>query len=158
MGACVLMPSEWSNDIVWEDVYLPNSYGYINIRFGGNASWNNTIDLSSNNIHLFIDNFIAGLGWGAPVEVESRVSPNNPNAVQIRYLGMYIGDPADPVVGNFTESPWTFSQWQDGALIDRRNDPDAVGTAAETELNLANLFESPPTVVHCYNLDTEVGV
>lgn len=150
---CTPTKSEWSSDITFDMVNLPNSSGGISVCLEPDG-WNVGVDLTQNNtIEKFIQAVIAQ--W-PPVNIEYRTSFNNPNAINIRYAGMFTGDPGNPETGNFEAQINTFHGFDGPALQDNRGQEWAAGTAAETRVCLTNFFAEPPTVINCWNQDTEM--
>lgn len=156
-SVCQLVNTPWSNDITFDDVNLPNSAGNISVSvadttFGG---WNVGVNLTTNNtIEAFIQNAISQM---PPVGIEYRISPNNPNAINIRYMGGYTGDPTLPDSPTLEPREYTFAKMDPGPTQDNRDQPWAQGTMAETKVCLANFFTDEPTIVNCYNTDTFIG-
>lgn len=152
--SCELVPSPWSNDITFDELNVPNQWGSISVSiadatFGG---WNVGVNLTENNtIQKFIQNVIS---QSPPIDIEWRTSPNNPNAINIRYNGRYTGDLTDPSSPALQPVQVTFAKMVPGPVQDNRDQPWAQGTMAETRVCLANFFTVDPVVGNCYNTDT----
>lgn len=142
---CVPTTSEWSNDITYSDVYLPNGAGNISVLpLGDASSLNLGVSLTTNtNIFSFFDDLSQQISSDRLFALESRVSPNNPDAAQIRLSG--LSDFREPHV--FQDI--SVSKWPDGPLQDNRAYEWAQGTMAETELNLINFFAEIPEFGSC---------
>lgn len=150
---CTPTKSEWSNDITFDMVNLPNSAGGISVSLE-DSGWNVGVNLTQNNtIEKFIQAAIAQM---PPVNVEYRISETNPNAINIRYAGMFTGDPGNPETGHFEAQINTFHGFDGPALQDNRDQEWAIGTGAETRVCLTNFFAEPPSVTNCWNQDTQM--
>lgn len=146
---CIPSNSVWSKDIYFNDVNLPNADYGITVMVGDNESTNVSINLALyNNILNFMSQvetkLNAALGFNL---ISYRQSPNDPEAVQIHYIGQIIERDTPNAL---TSTAQTYTKWAT-ALQDNRNNPAMVGTAAETLLNLANFFDDvdQPTVYNC---------
>lgn len=150
---CTPTATEWSQDITFDMVNLPNSSGSISVCLE-DSGWNVGVDLTTNNtIEKFIQNVIDQ--W-PPVTLEYRISESNPNAINIRYVGAFTGDPGNVETDSFEARPSVFHGFDGPALQDNRNQEWAIGTAAETRVCLSNFFAEPPTIINCWNLNTEM--
>lgn len=156
-SVCQLVNTPWSNDITFDDVNLPNSAGNISVSvadatFGG---WNVGVNLTANDTIIKFMNSV--MNQFPPVGFEYRVSPTNPDAINIRYMGGYTGDPTLPDSPTLEPREYTFAKMDPGPTQDNRDQPWAQGTMAETKVCLANFFTDEPTIVNCYNTDTFIG-
>lgn len=144
--ACYNAPSEWSKDITLDMIYLPSSVNRIGVILGNEdlgGNWNSYISFDNVTNGLEAFQFLKTNGVATPLDVREG---SIPGSAQIRILpqyqsiGRYLDQTPKDTVYPFNEV---------GLLEDNRDDPNRVGSNAETLLYLPNLFAEPPVVRYC---------
>ena len=137
--------SNWSRDITFDDINLPNSAGKISVfPLGAGISLAAAVQPD---LYSFFNQISQQIGQWNGFGLEYRESPTNPNAVNIKLVGLTV----PPDVGAEPEAvpdPVIIERWEQ-PLRDNRNLPWAQGTSAETQLNLINFFDEDPLIVAC---------